>query len=373
MSPEESVGAISPAPSRSARLACLRERLAEEDLDGFITVHAPNIFYLSGFSGSDGLLAVLSDRVLLLTDFRYEEQARAEVADEAEVHVAVSGLFDLLGQTLGRGASGLEIAFEAEHLTVRDRERLEEKAAGPTWRSSSDLVEAQRATKDAAEVEWIEHAADIACEALERTVPVVEPGMSELDVTAELEYRLRRAGSEGPAFEPIVAAGPRAALPHASPSSRPLEAGDFLLMDFGATSGGYRSDLTRTFVLGEAAPWQRDVHAAVLAARKAALEAALPGVAARDVDGAARGSLQGAGFGERFGHATGHGLGLEVHEAPSVSGRSEAILQEGHVVTIEPGVYLPGRGGVRVEDDVLVRVGGARLLTTFPLDLRVLC
>ncbi|HKK09005.1 MAG TPA: M24 family metallopeptidase, partial [Gemmatimonadota bacterium] len=260
----------------------------------------------------------------------------------------------------------------AEHLSVRDRERLGEGAPGPEWRASTGLVEDLRARKDPGEVAWIERAGAMACRALERTLSHVEAGATELEVTAELEYRLREEGSEGPAFESIVAAGPRSALPHARPSDRALAEGDLLLLDFGAVAGGYRSDITRTVVIGEPSSWQLEIHGAVLAARRAALEAAAPGVPAREVDGAARASLEAAGHGERFGHATGHGLGLEVHEAPGVSRRSDAILQEGHVVTIEPGVYLPGRGGVRVEDDVLLEAGGARLLTDFPLALREL-
>lgn len=365
MRPQEEV----PYP---ARLARLRTHLVEEELDGIVTGHPPNVRYLSGFTGSSSLLAVLPGRVLLLTDFRYEEQAGAEAAVEVEIHIARDGLFDLLGELLDQASAGRPLGFEAEHLTVRDRERLEEKVPGPEWRASTGMVEGLRARKGPEELALIERAGVMACRALEGTLETVRAGASELDVTAELEYRLRAEGSEGPAFETIVAAGPRSALPHARPSGKLLEEGELVLLDFGAVAAGYRSDITRTVVLGSPEPWQREVHAAVLAAREAALEAVRPDAPAREVDAAARASLEAAGYGDRFGHATGHGLGLEVHEAPGVSRRSDAILQEGHVVTIEPGVYLPGRGGVRVEDDVVLRAGGARLLTDFPLGLREL-
>jgi len=354
------------------RLDRLRGRLSAESLDGLVTGHPPNVRYLSGFTGSSGLLAILPDRAVLITDFRYEEQAGSELSPSFELEIARDGGFGLLGELLGAGGAGLRLGFEAEHVTVRDHGLLEEKASGPEWTATSDLVEALRARKDAAELALLGRAADVACRALARTLEAVEAGMTELEVTAELEHDLRSEGSEGPAFETIVAAGPRSALPHARPSERPLAGGDLLLIDFGAVIGGYRSDITRTFVLGPSAPWQEEVHAAVLAARKAALEAARPGVPARDVDAATRDSLEAAGFGERFGHATGHGIGLEVHEGPGLSRRSDAILREDHVVTIEPGVYLPGRGGVRVEDDVVLGAGGARLLTDFPADLREL-
>jgi len=363
-------------PGQSAafddRLDRLRSRMSEGSLDGLVTSHPPNVRYLSGFTGSSGVLAVLPDRAVLVTDFRYEEQAGAELSPPFELEIARDGSFGLLGKLLGTEAADLRLGFEAEHLSVRDHERLREEAPGPEWTATYDLVEVLRARKDSAELALLERAADVACRALARTLEAVEAGVTELEMTAELEHRLRSEGSEGPAFETIVAAGPRSALPHARPSIRPLAEGDLLLMDFGAVTGGYRSDITRTFVLGPAAPWQEEIHAAVLAAREAALEAARPGVEARDVDAAARDSLEAAGFGERFGHATGHGIGLEVHEGPGLSRRSDAILQEAHVVTIEPGVYLPGRGGVRVEDDVVMHAGGARLLTDFPTDLREL-
>lgn len=361
-----------PGATRGERLGGLRGRLESRGLDGFVTLHVPNLRYLSGFSGSSGLLAVRPGDAVLVTDSRYETQATEEVDPAVDVKIARDGPFAVLGELASGWGGKPRIGFEPDHLSVRAMARLEEAAPGLDWAPAEGFVEELRALKEPGEIEWMARAADVACRALEATLARVEEGASEKEITAELEYRLRLAGSEGPAFESIVAVGPRSALPHARPSGRRLREGDLLLLDFGAVIEGYRSDLTRTVVAGPPAPWQRSVHEAVLAAHDAAIEAVKAGAAAADVDAAARDLLTEAGYGERFGHSTGHGLGLEVHEGPAVSWRSDAILQTGNVVTIEPGVYLPGRGGVRLEDDVLVEDAGARRLTDFPLILREL-
>ncbi len=358
-----------PPVTHGGRLARLRARLRERGADGFLTLHGPNLLYLSGFSGSSGLLVVREASAFLITDSRYEIQAADEVAAGIEVRISGDGLFAALSE-VARSWSASRIAFEPTHVSVRALERLEEAAPDVDWDPVRGLVESLRLEKEPGEIERMRRAALVACSALEETLGRVAEGMSEMEITAELEYRLRAGGSEGPAFESIVAVGPRSALPHARPSDRRLREGDLLLLDFGAVVHGYRSDITRTVVAGRPADWQVAVHAAVRAAHDAALAVVRDGVAAAAVDAAARGSLNDAGYGEYFGHSTGHGLGLEVHEEPAVSRRSEAILRSGNVVTIEPGVYLPGRGGVRLEDDVCVEAAGARSLTAFPLDLR---
>jgi Xaa-Pro aminopeptidase len=226
-----------------------------------------------------------------------------------------------------------------------------------------------RAEKEAEEIGCIEKAVAIAETALADVIPEIREGVSERELAAELEYRLRSAGSGPPPFETIVAAGPNAALPHHRPGDRRLRAGDLVLLDFGADFGGYCSDLTRTFVLGAPERWQREAHRAVREACRRGVEAATAGAVARDVDRAARDVLEQAGLGDRFGHGTGHGIGLEVHEAPRIHRRGEERLRVGNVVTIEPGVYLPGRGGIRIEEDVVVEEGGPRLLTSCSTEL----
>jgi Xaa-Pro aminopeptidase len=233
-------------------------------------------------------------------------------------------------------------------------------------------VDDLRSSKDPAEIDSIARAVRVAESALEDLVGLVSEGMSERELAAELVYRLRLAGSESMPFDPIVASGPRSALPHANPGERTLREGDLLLIDFGARIDGYCSDMTRTFVLGAPAAWQREIHGVVAEAVESAIAATEAGVPARDVDRAARDVIVGAGFGDRFGHGTGHGVGLEVHERPSVNARSGETLNSGNVVTIEPAVYLPGRGGVRLEEVVVASHGGRRVLTGFPLDLREL-
>jgi Xaa-Pro aminopeptidase len=238
------------------------------------------------------------------------------------------------------------------------------------WEPAGGLVEELRMSKDAGEVDEIRRSVRVAEEALADFIGCVEEGVSERDLASELVFRLRSGGSDSLPFDPIVASGPRSALPHARPGERELREGDLLLVDFGASVGGYCSDMTRMFSLGPPAPWQRELHALVTRAVEEAITAAEAGVAAREVDRAARDVIDGAGFGERFGHGTGHGVGLEVHEKPSVNARSRDVLPGGSVVTIEPAVYLPGRGGVRLEEMVLVVEGGRTVLTSFPLELR---
>jgi Xaa-Pro aminopeptidase len=237
------------------------------------------------------------------------------------------------------------------------------------WRPTVDLVETLRERKDPDEVAQIERAAGIATRALERTLAVVRAGMSELEVAGVLEHALRDEGSEGFPFPSIVAAGPRSALPHARASAALVRDGDLLLLDFGAELGGYCSDITRTVVVGRANDEQREMYEVVRAANEQAARDIRPGMTGRDADAIARGYIERRGFGDLFGHGLGHGVGLEVHEAPRLSRTAEAPLSQDSVVTIEPGVYRPGWGGVRIEDDVVLDASGPRILTQFTRDL----
>ncbi len=355
-----------PAAPLLNRLEAVRASVRDAGFDGLLVNHLPNVRYLTGFTGSSALLLVLPGSSRLITDFRYDQQARDEVQPQIRVRVSRNGLLASLAAVLEEGKVCGRIGFEARALTVRDRYDLGELCDRVVWEAAPSWIERRRATKEAPEVAAIERAAQLAESALQETLETLDDGITELELTAELEYRLRQAGSEGSPFEPIVASGPRSALPHARPSSRSVSAGDLVLFDFGARVDGYCSDITRTVVLGTAATWQREIYDAVAAAQEAALGAVRAQVAAREVDAAARGSLRAAGLADFFGHGTGHGIGLEVHEGPRIYRRSEDVLTTGNVVTIEPGVYLPGRGGVRIEDDVVVEEGGACTLTRFP-------
>ncbi len=358
--------------ARRERLARLRADLPAHGLDGAVICHSPNVRYLSGFSGSNGLLLVLSKEACLITDFRYEDQAEEEVNATVEVLLATDGVIAALADRLADRTHVRSLAFEAEHVTVRDRRELGERCASVLWEDMPPAVEGMRAIKAPDEVDRLAAAVDVAERALDEALSTVREGMAERELAAELEYRLAKHGSEGPAFDTIVASGERTALPHASPSERRLAEGDLLLLDFGATVDGYRSDITRTVVLGAARPWQREIHEHVLEAQAAALEALVPGCPAREVDRAARDLLEAVGLGERFGHSIGHGIGLEVHEGPRLYRESKDVIQVGNVVTVEPGVYLSGEGGVRVEEDVEVVDGGYRVLTCSSRALREL-
>jgi Xaa-Pro aminopeptidase len=356
--------------THALRLRRVRDRLHELRLDALLVSHLPSIRWLTGFSGSSAFLLVEPGSATLITDFRYRVQASDEVCEGVSVSITASDLFAEVARCLAEGDSGPRVGFEDHTLSVRDRRALGESCGAVLWEPAGPLVDELRTAKDATEIEAIDAAVRVAETALEALVDVIRAGMSEKELAAELVYRLRVAGSEGTPFDPIVASGPRSALPHAQPGERSLREGDLLLVDFGARVDGYCSDMTRMFVLGTAQPWQREIHEVVSRAVDAAVCATRCGVPAKDVDRAAREVIVDAGYGDRFGHGTGHGVGLEVHERPSVNARSRESIEAGNVVTIEPGVYLPGRGGVRLEEVVVAEEGGCRVLTGIPLDLR---
>jgi Xaa-Pro aminopeptidase len=358
---------------RPDRLRALRGRLAEEGLDALVVSQSANVRYLTGFSGSSGLALVTEKAVLLLTDFRYRTQAAEEVGDLARIDIDSAGLVTRLLQLLPDYLQVRTLGFEAHVLTVREAARLTDPECAWRFRPTSDLVEGLRAVKDPDEVAAIGDAGTAAGAALGKMVGAVRAGMTELEVAALLEAELRRAGSEAHPFDTIVASGPRAALPHARTSRRTIEPGEWLLLDFGARVAGYCADVTRTFVVG-APPdrRQQEVYEVVREAQAAALSGLRAGMTGKEGDALARDWIAQAGFGEEFGHSLGHGLGLEVHEAPRLSKVSEAALPAGAVVTVEPGVYLPGWGGVRIEDDVVLGEAGAALLTEYPRELVVL-
>jgi Xaa-Pro aminopeptidase len=345
--------------------------LEAEGLDALLVTARPNIRYLTGFSGSAGIVVVTQQGVLLVTDFRYDEQAHQESGAVARVEIDGTSVWDRLFKELPTlGTLGL-VGFEAHALTVKEGERLSQGAGGGwRWRAASELVERLRARKDPGEVASIRSAAAVAAAALRETLATVRPGQSELAIAGALEGALRRNGSEGHPFPTIVASGPRSALPHARTSTRTVAAGEWLLLDFGAVVDGYCADVTRTVVVGRRADEsQRALYGLVQEAQRRARERVRAGMSGRDADALARELIEARGFGAAFGHSTGHGLGLEVHEAPRLARTAVDPLPEDAVVTIEPGVYVTGRGGVRIEDDVHVSADGPVLLTDGCTDL----
>jgi Xaa-Pro aminopeptidase len=357
------------ADARTARLAALADGLTAAHIDGLLVTSAANVRYLTGFSGSSALLFVTPRDAVLITDFRYQTQAADEVDGLARIVIESQSLWTGLWQNLAQ-LTQLEVTgFESAHLVHRDFQRLLEGGARYQWRPTTDLIESLRERKDDDEVEKIRAAITVAECALERVVSTVREGMTEREVAGILEAALRQAGSDGFAFPTIVASGSNAALPHARPTARRLGSGDFLLIDFGAVVDGYCSDITRTFVVGRATEEQREVYEIVRLANERAAQALRPGMSGRDADGVARGYIEDRGFGEMFGHSLGHGIGLEVHEAPRLAKTADSPLVLGAVVTVEPGIYRPGWGGVRIEDDVHLGSGGVQVLTRFTREL----
>src|SRR5437867_5785936 len=342
---------------RQERQAALRRRLVVEELDALLVLHPPNIRYLTGFTGSAGLLLVFAERTVLLTYFRYAEQAPQEAGGSAQVIMEPSDVWGRLRKLLD-AAGRIRLGFERDHLTVRDRERLGSlESAEPV--PAADPVEALRVVKDPDEVEALRAAAGLAHEALAELLPTVRVGETEQEVAARLEHALRRRGSEWHPFQTIVASGPRSALPHARSSARPLGPGEWLLLDFGAQLEGYCADLTRTVVVGGPADSrQREIYEIVRRAQRVARETIRPGMTGREADAVARDLIAAAGYEEAFGHSLGHGIGLEVHEAPRLARTAESPLPAGAAVTVAPGIYLTGWGGVRLADGVHLTSGG---------------
>lgn len=350
-------------------MAALVAAMRAAQVDGLLLTSLPNIRYLTGFSGSSAIVVATERELLLVTDFRYATQVREEVGDAARIAIEPQSLWTGIWRLMPEMGSLPVMAFESAHLAHRDFERLLGAGSRWQWRPTVDLVETLREQKDEEELSRITAAAAVAERALQRTVDSVRPGQSELEIAGRLEQALRQEGSAGFPFETIVALGERAALPHARAGVREVGAGDFLLIDFGAIVDGYCSDITRTFVVGRADDAQRAAYEVVRVANEHASALVRAGMTGRDADGLARRYIEEHGYGEAFGHSLGHGIGLEVHEAPRLARTAETVLPEHAVVTIEPGVYRPGWGGVRIEDDVVLRRDGATVITSFPRDL----
>ncbi len=329
----------------------------------FVTQHPPNVFYLSGFRGSSGAVLVERQQTTLYTDSRYAIQAAAE-ATGAEVQIVQGGLLAAAGKAL-RAKGARRALIEAEHLSLSHKAILAKQAGSRVrWVAATGVVEELRRVKSPAELEAMRRAARLGSGVFQEVLPFLRPGVRENEIAAEIEYRMRRRGASGAAFETIVAFGERSALPHARPTARKLRKNELVVLDWGAILADYCCDLTRTVYVGRASQEIRGWYAAVRRAQQAARDAVREGMAAGRVDAAARDELERAGLGKFFIHSTGHGLGLEVHERPRVARGVRDRLRSGETITIEPGVYREGVGGIRIEDDVVVTSRGSETLTT---------
>jgi Xaa-Pro aminopeptidase len=340
------------------------------DADAALITHGPNVRYLTGLASSNAaLLLPAAGECLLATDSRYELAAQRDCPD-----------LDLLTDrylvpALGREAARRgyrRMAFEAEYMTVAAHAELAARAEGVQLVPFGAVVETLRMAKDDGELDLLAGACRISSLALAQVLPSIAPEVTERQLATAIERAMADLGAEAPAFGTIVASGPNGALPHHVPGERPLQAGDLVTIDFGARYGGYHADMTRTVCLGEPAGWQRDIYELVRRAQQSGIEAAQPGAELRDVDAAARDLIGAAGHGEHFRHGLGHGVGLEAHEAPTIGYGSAGRLAARVPVTIEPGVYLPGRGGVRIEDVLVADGDGTTMLTTSPRELLAL-
>lgn len=364
-------------PDFAARRGALRNLLVENEIDGLLVTDLVNIRYLTGFTGSNAALLVHSwdtagaeDRTVISTDGRYDTQVAEQVPDlRAEIARAVTRrVVELAGEwQFGR------LGYESHIVTVDQHRALLELGSGLDFVATPGLIEQLRMVKDEYEVDRLRSACAVGDGALAALLETgaLRPGRTEQQVARDLEWAMFERGAAGVAFETIVAAGANSAVPHHRPTEAVLADGDFVKIDFGAVVDGYHSDMTRTFVLGAPAQWQREVYDLVYAAQRAGREALRPGVPCADVDAAAREVIAAAGHGRLFVHGLGHGVGLRIHEAPGIAKTGTGTLLSGVAVTVEPGVYFPGRGGVRIEDTLVVREGGPELLTNTSKDLIV--
>ncbi len=347
-----------------------QQKIAEAGADAALITSRPNVRYLTGLASSNAsLLLPVSGGGVLATDSRYALAARRDCPD---LELIVERFVEprLAAEMTSRGLR--TVAFEAHEMSVERHAELTAAADGVTTVPFGRKIEELRTVKDPSELELLATACRITCQAIADVFAHIRPGLTERQLAASLDRRMVDLGAEHPAFDTIVASGPNGAIPHHSPADRPMRRGDLITMDFGALYGGYHADMTRTVALGEPAGWQREIYELVAAAQRSGIEAAQPGADVIDVDAAARDLIRDAGHAEHFQHGLGHGVGLEVHEAPMIGYSRPGKLVERVPVTVEPGVYLPGKGGVRIEDVLVVGADGMGLLTTTTRELLVL-
>ncbi|NIS63260.1 MAG: M24 family metallopeptidase [Proteobacteria bacterium] len=354
---------------RQERINRIKRVLREDHLDGIMITSLENVHYLSGFTGSDAALVMTETKGYFLTDSRYTTQAKEEVSgfELIEYKKKVEGLSDLMN---GLGLKG--IGFEAQHLTYRVHKELADKVSCGEFIPLNERVRNIRAVKDDEEIERIKGTIDIASKSLRENIWRIKPGIQEREIALELEFSMRRNGADGISFDTIVVSGARSALPHGKPSEKRINKGDFVVIDFGGRYRGYYSDETCTFFCGKPNHRQKEVYQIVKDAHDRTITSIRPGKKAKELDAVARGWIKDAGCVAYFGHMTGHGVGLAVHEDPVIGPESEDVVEEGMIFTVEPGIYIPGWGGVRIEDMVLVTASGCEVLTNLSKEIEVI-
>jgi len=361
-----------PAMDVAGRAARVRAGFDAAGIDALLVTRLPNVRYLTGFTGSAGTLLVGPDELVLVTDGRYAEQSASQLEAAgvtARIDIAPTAA-EQQDRITAAVIGSTRLGLEAHGITWSQQRALADALAADLV-PTEQLVEHVRSVKEPGEVERIRAACQIADDALAAVLPMLWDGPTERAFALALELQMRERGASGTSFETIVASGPNGAMPHARPSARAIQRGELVVVDFGCVVDGYCSDMTRTVSAGDPGPEARHVWDVVASSQRAGRDAVRTGAACRDVDRASRVVIEDAGWGATFAHGTGHGVGLEIHEAPRVAATSDGTLETGHVVTVEPGVYLPGVGGVRIEDTVVVTAAGADALTGFPKQLLV--
>ncbi len=351
-----------------SRLVKLREKMQSENLDAFVVSSPENRRYMSGFTGTSAMLLVLLDKAYLLTDFRYITQATKQ-APEFEVVDAGSDFFSSIKDL---ASEARRIGFEEDYTTYALYLKLKDAVSKAELLEKANLLTGLRSVKEPEELDKIRQAVKIADDAFAHILKFVEIGQTEEEISLELEFNMRKAGASGGSFDFIVASGWRGSMPHGVASSKTLQRGELLTMDFGAVYQGYCSDITRTFAVGEPDEKQQEIYDIVLKANKAAIAAIKPGLMGKEVDAVARQIIEEAGYGNYFGHGLGHSVGLAIHESPRFSLREEQIIEPGMVITVEPGIYLPDWGGVRIEDMIVVTENGCEVLTQAPKEFIII-
>lgn len=352
-----------------SKVAQIREQFEKHDIDGVMIMSTYNRRFVSNFTGSSGIVIISKDEALFITDFRYTEQAAKEAAEytvvqhKGPIHEEVAQQVERLGIK--------RLGFEQDHV-VFGMYKQYEQALKTEIVPLTGVVEKLRLIKTDSEIKILKEAADIADAAFKHILDFIQPGRTELEVSNELEFFMRNAGAQSSSFDIIVASGKRSALPHGVATNKLIEKGDFVTMDYGALHKGYVSDITRTVSVGEPSEQLKEIYQITLDAQLLAMEKIRPGLTGKEADAIARDYITSKGYGEYFGHSLGHGIGLEVHEGPGLSSRSTVTLLENMVVTVEPGIYLPGIGGVRIEDDTLLTENGNETLTHSAKDLIIL-
>jgi Xaa-Pro aminopeptidase len=352
------------------RLIAFKKKLVEKQLDAMMVTNPRNIRYLSGFTGTSGALLITCQAQYLITDFRYTEQARLQSSDFELVKANES--YPKTIKNIAEDLNLASIGFEENHLVFKTYEVYLQTLKPLFFMPASQIIDSLRVIKDKEEIALLSKAAELADNAFSHILLFIKPGVAEMDLALELEFFLKKNGAQAKAFDFIVASGQRGALPHGVATEKTINHQELITMDFGCVLQGYYSDMTRTVVLGEPSPKQREIYDIVLKAQKKGLRVLQEGISCHHVDYSSRSIIDKAGYGAHFGHSLGHGVGMDIHEEPRLAAGNEQVLKAGMVVTVEPGIYIPGWGGIRIEDMVIIEKDGINILTNSCKELMVL-